>query len=384
MADHEYEKSPERFAIEQAIARVDAESSRIDAYMIHVKWIVSVVSSIVIVVIGSVSFLGLSSLSDISAQVASDAQSQVRQAIQGHSENIQHIENLTAQLSTAVADYEKSKEAIQSLSVVNALAELDLVKVDPSYSYKRLSTLEKEETTPQNRGAAFKLVASLIESGLEGTIDSNTLFNASVSASRLDFNFEAVKLAVLAEHWFPSVVHRALKAQHLAQFGRDFTVQDGALVIVEDEIEAVRARAWQDLLGMVGEVYRAGSEQVYSRASNVAVRFRSYGYQRELAQAIERSSQTNHDKLTSYAYATLAKMYAWQGDSGWEPKYWRAVESALVKLKEEPPTATWFDDSVSDLLRNANRIDRLDELIKLSKALGYTEKFWSQNAQRAL
>lgn len=92
MAEDGNRTDNERYVIEQAIARLDSERERIDAFMLHVKWIVSVTSSIVIVIVGFVSILGISNLNEISAQLAENARSQVRIAIDSDESNMRSIE----------------------------------------------------------------------------------------------------------------------------------------------------------------------------------------------------------------------------------------------------------------------------------------------------
>ena len=338
----------DRYAIEQAIARLDADKNRVDAFMVHVKWIVSVVSGIVIAVVGLVSFLGITNISDVSKQLAENAESQVRIAIDKDKENLEAIKDLNKDLEEARAEYKKNKESIDALAILKELEGVD--RQDPHFAYKRLERLETEEPTPADRGTALKLIAIIVKAGEEGLAEPTLLFNAAESANKLNFEQEAVKLAVLAEHWRPSLAHRALRAQTTEVFGRTFKLVEGSLQQMDTAPDKVRGSAWKDLLDMVIEAPRVEGELIYARASNVAARNRGAGYYEQLVDAILKSEKLYPEKLTSYAYITLADIYARQGAVDWKDKYRAAMEKSVNLHKEESPAATWYGATQERLL----------------------------------
>lgn len=371
--DRSYEP-PERFAIQQAIGRLDADKQRFDAFMVHIKWIVSAVSSIVLIGVGFVSFLGISNLNDIGQQLAENAKAQVRNEIEGNEQNIASISTLTKELQKAEKQYHTYKEYIDSLDVLRELESVD--RQDPYFAFERLERLESEDSTPANRGTALKLLANIIEAGERGIADPNMLFNSSVAAERLNFQLEAVKLAVLAEHWQPSLPHTAVRAQTTEVLGQTFKVEGNKLQPAELLPKEVRKKAWKDLVDMVSQAPRVGGEHIYSRASNVAVRNRAEGYYQELIDTIVESEESSSGNLTSYAYAKLAQMYVWQGSEGWKASYVNATKKALHALSSESPGATWYDQTIDALIAEASRVDAEAEFMELSKASGLGEEFW--------
>ena len=336
--------------------------------MVHIKWIVSVVSGVVLIGVGFVSFLGVSNLNDIGEQLAQNAKAQVRNAIETENGNVTSIDNLTKVLQGAKNQYEQNKGYIKSLNVLNNLK--DINRDDPYFAYEKLEQMEYEESTPASRKTALELFANVIESGERGIADPNTLFNASVSAERMGFHLEAVKLAVLADHWQPTLSHKAVRAQATGLLGHSFELVGGRLQQVELSPKDVRRLSWQDMLDMVELAPRVECEHIYSRASNIARRNRGDGYFRQLIDTILKSETMHPGELTSYAYSTLAEIYAWQGEEGWREKYIDATTKSLQLLAKESPDSTWYDHSVGDSVGTAGRLGKLSELLALADSVG--------------
>ena len=335
------------YALEQAVARLDADKDRLDAFMVHIKWIVSVVSSIVLIVVGFVSFLGVSNLNEITNQLSQNAKSYVRIAIDQENGNMSAIESLSERLQSAQVDYESHRAAIDSLAL---LAELEAVdRQDPHYAFSRLRELDTQEMTPENRGAALKLLANIIDAGVQGIADPNLLFNTAVLAENLGFYLEAAKVAVLAEFWRPSPSHRAVSAQTAETLGQRFELVEGSLRAKNTPPNEVRTLAWSDLLNMVADAPRVEGEHIYSRAWNVAHRNQSVGYFDEVIDAILESEKMHPNRLTSYAYATLAQIYIYQASEDWNAKSQAAMLKAIELLEEESPMATWYNSTLKTL-----------------------------------
>lgn len=340
--------------------------------MVHVKWIVSVVSSIVIVVVGLISFLGIKSINDISTQVSKDVKVSIKHELSRDQNNIESINQLFKSLRNAQADYKTNRKAIDALSVLKMLPTDS--KNDPHFAYSRLTKLEDAKSTVENRGAAKVLLDDIIRSGESGIAEPNTLFNASVVAARLEFQLEAVKLATLAEHWHPSISHKAMKAERDHKLGKQFQLIEKQLQPVSGKLHEIRRSAWISLLDLVRSSPRLRSEQVYSRAGNVA---RSFGYYKQLIEAIVFSEQKTPAQLTSYAYATLATAYIQQGNADWKVNYWAAVRKAIRKLKGESRGASWYAHTVQDITKTAMRVDEIQKLKKIADEEGFSVGIWN-------
>ncbi len=376
MAEGDHRFDLQKYAIEQAIGRLEHENDRVDAFMVHVKWIVTVVSSIVLVVVAFVSFLGISNLNEVSRQVAEDAKTRVRFAIQQDKQNIVELATLNKNLAQAQEDYQENREAIDALSVLKDLTSLD--SADPHFAYERVRRLDAKSFTPESRGAALKFLTLIIEAGEKGVADPNTLFNAAVTAAQLSLELESVKLAVLAAHWRPSRSHRARKAQATESLGKTFQLVDGHLELLDLSPAQVRKSAWNDLLEMVREAPRVEGEHIYSTSANVAVQNRSAGYQSQLAETILESERLHPNRLTSYAYLTLARMYAREGANDWEEKFWEATRAALRKLKGESPIVSWQEHSIDDIFQTVLRLDLLEPFLVVAEAEGFSSAYWNR------
>ncbi len=121
---------------------------------------------------------------------------------------------------------------------------------------------------------------------------------------------------------------------------------------------------------MIAEVPRDEAEQVYSKASNIAVRNRSDGKFVALIAAIEESLAQPNIHPSSYTYTALANLHAWSGEPGWEEKYWSAIDNMFALLKEESPTSSWYEHSVSGAIRTAKRISLDRQLVESASRNG--------------
>lgn len=238
-------------------------------------------------------------------------------------------------------------------------------------SYQRLVDLELSAVdaeaglSVEDRRDAFWHLRNIIEAGRIGRADPNTLFNAGVSASRLEFPREAVELAVLAEHWQPTLSHRAFVLEQQNLFGLSFRIEGGALSQLDINAADVRSQSWKEILELIEQAPRVGAEQLYSRASNVAVRNRDEGAQLVLANTILESSLQDQSQLISYAWATRADLLRLEGGRGWRDEFRNSLDLSVTALSTESPSSTWYDQSLELLQRVAYEVDELDFLIEL-------------------
>ena len=337
----------------------------------HMKWVVGSLGSLVLVVVAVASFLGISNVKDIQEELSRNVRLLVAQAIEDSDDDVDRIGELARELEQAKSLYQGSKEAIDSLKVLTDFE--DIHRQDPQFAYERLSRLEGEELTPTNRGTALKLFKNLVEAGEAGIVDPTLLFNVSVLASRMGFQLEAVQSAVLADHWRPALDHRALKAQSTEVLGRSFTLEDGSLREIDLSPERIREDAWNDLLAIVESAPRQESQQIYSRAWNVAIRNRSLGYFDQLINVIANSETQHPERISSYALCTLAALYSHQSEGGWRQMYKGAVRRSLELLREESPSSTWYHQTVEDLKEEAERVGMMDWLSGVFEEMGMIE-----------
>lgn len=347
MSNHVEQQSPERYAIEQAISRLENDKDRVDAFMTNMKWLVSTVGSLALVVIAVASFVGISSVSDIREELSRNVKTLVAEAIDENELLSQDIKDFHNTLREAKTHYEENRAAIESLSLVAEMK--DVEARDPQFAYDRLKRLEHVEATVAERGTAIKLLEAIIEAGQRGIADPNLLFNASTMADRFNLHFEALKLAVLAEYWRPSLSHQAKRAQNVELLDRDFQYREGKLHEIVAQPGQVRKEAWKSLMELIGQGTREESEQMYSRTWNVAVRNRSGGYFQTFIDKIKEVEKLSPVQMTSYAYVMLARLIAHQGSVGWKAEYEEAVHKAVRTLRLESPFSTWYKHSQSEL-----------------------------------
>ena len=89
------------------------------------------------------------------------------------------------------------------------------------------------------------------------------------------------------------------------------------------------------------------------------------------------SEKRHPNQLSSYAYATLASLYSWDGGHNWNSNYWSAVKKAIGKIKNESSATSWFQHTADTLFKNAYRMEILDEFIEFSDSEGLPVEFWA-------
>ena len=236
--------------------------------------------------------------------------------------------------------------------------------------------MKKEKYTPAERKTALELLANIIEAGERGIAEPELLFRTSILARNMDFELESVKTAVLAEHWRSIPAHRARRATAEQVLGQSFRLVNGSLQKVELPPSEIRRLAWQDLLTMVTEAPRGEGEEIYLRAEIVARIKGGNEYYEELIGAIVESEKLHPEKLTSYAYATLAKVYGVLGSTNWRSDYLAATVKSLKRLKQESPAASWYKSCVRIHRTTAKRLNLYIEFLDLASREGLPSEFF--------
>lgn len=343
------------------------DQARIDIFMSNIKWLLSVIGALIVTALATIGFFGFNSIKDIEVRVGSNAEAAVEQRLLRDSRVTSQLSQIASLYRDLEADYEQYRTWADALVAVSA--DSDLANRDSRHATNLVSKISSDkDRTQEDRLRALALLEALIRSGSVGEADPNDLFNAGVDASRLGMHSQALQLAVLANHARPSVSHRAYELQMEDLFGRQFVFDETIGELVQTELSPVEVRnqAWDELLTLLKEIPRSEAEQAYSRTSNVAVRNRSSGHYQEMIDVIEETAKNSPKKITSYAYQTLATLYSWQSNEGWESDFWKSIELALEKLSRESPQSTWVQHSAQEMLKEANEINDLQRLLDLS------------------
>ncbi|MEM0976170.1 MAG: hypothetical protein AAGJ34_01415 [Pseudomonadota bacterium] len=312
------------------------------------------------------------SIADLKSEVLSLADSRVQAAITRNSENVREIDQISNELKAAQETYLEYRVALESLSGLKTLQALGVQ--DPYGNYLKLVEIEQmgDNVNDGDRAVAFQLINSILEAATVGIAEPNLVFNTAVSAGRLEFNSEAVKLATLTNYWHPSLSNRAISAEFATLYGVEFEYDGKELQEVDKPADVVRSEAWAELLKLLEVPPRQEAEQAYSRASNVAARNRSNGYFPELIATIETSMQDPSTPITSYGLVTLAKLYSWNADPDWEADYIAAIGLAFEALAEESPASSWYHHSITELLESGDSVGRFQEVLQVAQAYGIT------------
>lgn len=340
--------------------------------------ILSIGSFLIVGLGASAVYLMGQSLSDLKSEVLALADTKVQAAIIEKASTTNKISEISRSLSQSLDDYKEHKQAIDALSGLAALDELGVN--DPFGTYQKLSQLDDKEEllSDEERATAFALLQSALDAGTQGITEPNTIFNTSVVSARLNFNIEAVKLAVLAEYWQPITSHAAIRAEYSNLYGVSFEFDGKKIQKVNKPASQVRIEAWQQLKAWILEAPKHESEQIYSRAQNVAVRNRSSGYYREMIEVIEKSREINDSNITSYGLATLADLYTRDSAKDWEYNFWKAAEDALIKLGTESPLSSWYSHTARDIFLTAHRLNKAEDLVRLATSRGVPEQIWTE------
>lgn len=355
-------------------AALDRDAERSDKYLTQVKWMFGAASGLVSLVCISLSFFGFKSVNAIKEEVLQIIPVAVQNELRFEGELKASATDLVEGLEMIQGKYESFKEWSETLadtqnskSVVST--DRYVASADVHYAYSRTSEISARgnEATEQERREAAVLLDALIDLSVNGSADPNTIFNASVNADRLNFTERASKLSTLAYEWQPSTSHRAKMLQNQDVLGVSYSFDRGNAELVALDItpEEARAEAWSGSLALLAKNPRIEGEQAYSRAQNIAVRNRSRGYYTQLIDVIEQAVSIDPDAPTSYAFKSLAELYAWRSSPGWESDFWRSVEMAVSRLAQESPRSSWYGHSVRELIEEASELDAMERLIEI-------------------
>lgn len=351
-----------------------------DGQRYFLRSVVGIGSFLIVGLGASAVYLLGQSVSDLKKEVSDLASTRVQAEITNNASTVKQISEISNQLSDSLVEYENNKHALRAIESLASLEKLGAH--DPFGIYQQLSRLDDKASadsgslSEEERAAAFSLLQKALDAGVKGITEPNILFNTTVIASRLDFNSEAVKLATLAHYWLPSSSHATLRAEYSTLYGISFEFNGSEFVQIDKPSAQVRSDAWDQLKEEILKTPRQECEQIYSRAQNVAVRFRFSGYYGELIDTIHKSALENENLITSYGLNTLATLYTYQSNTDWEYNYWTTVEKALEKLSMESPVSSWYNHTVRDSLRSADRIGKAEELMRLASSKGLPDTIW--------
>lgn len=364
--------------------QLDRDARRVEKFFSDIKWIISIVGSMFTVLIFLFSFFGFSSISDIKAELRTQVPIEVQNELRRDNELIMDAKRIVRNLTSMEQEYEQFKEWSNALSIVSESG--DIASTDGKYAYDRVSIISRSVSpTEQERREAAVLLDALIDLGQKGSIDPNILFNSSVTAQRLKFSVRAAKLATLAYTWRPSTSHRLKMLQHQDDFGISYQFDPSRALLVKHDLtsDEVRSQTWGEILAILAQNPRIEGEQAYSRAQNVAVKNRSSGYFTQLIDVINTAVKSDPEGATSYAYKSLAVLYSWRGNKGWEDDFWAAVEMAAQKLAEESPLSSWYGHTARELLIETRRLGKREKLDAIFERHGLDVDAITAAAKRA-
>ncbi len=304
--------------------------------------------------------------------------SAVRDTVLQDSQTAERASKIWSTMGPLLQNLEDSNEkygrVLRNAGVVIENFEKLPYSIDAAYS--QLEKIEtdflgqEEDFTEENRVRAASLLSTMVSESLEGAVDPNTLFNSSVAANRLGFMDEALKLAILAEWFQTSLHHSAMRLEREALTGVSYDMKDNKLVPVKVSPANVRQNAWAEMLEVIRQLPRQESQQIFFRAKKVANRYASLGYYDDLIDAITDGIEQSSNQPTSYVYVSLADLHASRAAPNWRVEYLKSVDSAVRLLRSEPATASWYEDSVTEMFDTADQLDMADEVSQVLISYG--------------
>lgn len=369
-----------------AIARIDARLENVEfsertfsRQMTQYTWVVSIASGFVVALGVGATFLFGRSLSNTREEIEKTLRVLVTQELMREGQVSENFNELVEKLRDAERRYENICGNLDELDRYNQL--LSGSHTDPTFSYQEASKLEvkarSQQLTRDERRTVQGHLNVVISKGLDGTVDPNTLFNSSVVGGRLDFDEEAIKLAVLANHFNPAPSHSIYLAEMENTFGLSYRMDGTKMIQRRADPSLVREQARKKAIVEVIRAPREGCEQIYSRANNIAVREREVGQFSKLIDAIETSIDPSSRKdalseledaaemersivedssLTSYALVTLADAHAMRGEPGWRENFLKYARKAIETVATESPMSTWYYHTLRNLNRSGERV----------------------------
>ena len=345
---------------EIGLKEIEFEAKRLDRLIANAEIVGGIIVTAIIALGAILSFLGVKSIRDIKAEIRESVKANVDLAIQRQADTKETFESLVASLQSAEDRWRGIRENLDELERFTALTGAEQDDAHGAYRAAR-DISEREAVDEDGRKTALKLLQTLIALGETGTVDPNILFNASSVASRMEFDYEALKLITLCCHFDPKPSHIARKSRHEDVFGIRMAHRDGKLVQDSSDAEEARNHAWVSLKEQVLANPRVQCELVFSEFHNVAVRNRESGYFDDAINSL--NAVASEGEMTSYGYSILAGFHLMRGADGWKADFKKAIETAIALHQSESPQSTWYEHSARDIAKALAQVTIHDEAL---------------------
>lgn len=320
------------------------------------------VTTIVFIASGFSVFYGIDSLKDVRQEVMKVAQLEVSKTLKDKQGIVIETDLLSEQLSSAQRKLKVTQETIDAL-LKQGENEAALSQ-DINALYDSLSDPEV------NRALKMQNLRKLIDYGIQGLADTNTLFNASTDAGNLDFKFEALQLLSVLSSLDPKPIYTIRRLRYENIFGYRFKLVNGELVRSTETPDQVRLNAWNLAKEVVQNNPLEDSHLLYAELWNIAERSNYAGYQADAISLILSLESQYQDQLTSYPLVILAQLYARQSKSEWHENTWKSVDKAMILFQSESPLAPWYSQTRDELCELAVSINSEEKMNSLFEQYG--------------
>jgi hypothetical protein len=359
---------PQEDIVQFARRQIDLETQRLDKLVQNTETVGKLLATFVVAFAAFISFFGFKSFKEFKEEVLGNVQASVQslvdKTLEEKSQSGKTFEQLVQSLSSAQSRWAKIEESLANLAKFEALNSAQYGDAHGAYAMAK-ALAGKDDISPDERRTALGLLLKIVELGEQGKVDPNLLFNACSAAAELDFDHEALKLATLCAHWDPKPSHVLRRSRHEDTFGLRFEMKDHVLAVSDQPPAIVRAEAWNLAKDLVGKGQRFQCELILSDVQNIAMRNRESGYIDEAIPVLKKL--TKEGSAPSYAYVILSDFYAMRGDSTWLTDYLATVRAAVAVLSTESPASTWYQHSIRDLLKMAERAGKTADVIAILK-----------------
>ena len=352
--------------VQFARRQIDLETQRLDKLVQNTETVGKLLAAMVAAFAAYITFFGFRSFKEFKEEVQSNVQASVQslvdRTLEEKSQSGKTFEQLVQSLSSAQSRWAKIEESLTNLAKFEALSSAQYGDAHGAYAMAR-ALAKRDDISPDERRAALGLLLKIVELGEQGKVDPNLLFNACSVAAELDFDHEALKLATLCAHWDPKPSHILRRSRHEDAFGLRFEMKDHVLAVSDQSPATVRAQAWNLAKDLVSKGQRFQCELILSDVENIAIRNRESGYIDEAIPVLK--ELTKDGAAPSYAFVVLSDFYAMRGDSTWLTDYLATVRAAVAVLSTESPASSWYQESIGDLLKMAERAGKTADIIAI-------------------
>lgn len=378
---------------------VENQLQTFNSLVIFLTALVGVIGAILIGIAVASAYMFNNQLKDTRNELRDEVKSSVKRELMSHGENKDIFDKLSKDLGEANLEAERLLSGLGDIHDIKERLSNDDSSADPSFCYQEITRLEAQYSDSENKmpndvRLKIKLYLSfIIQSALSGSIDPNTLFNAGVTSSKLDFDDEFHKLIALAHKFKKSRSHTMKLAECRHKYGRVYQVTEEGFEILDKSSKEVREESLELARSELVKGGREHCEQVYSSANNIAIADLAAGAVTDFIKAIETSatiSEANNgpkssiedykleasgtsdagistQALPSYAYVTLADFHAIRGAEDWRAAYLENTRIALRLIQNESPMSSWYDSSVDNIMKTAIRVNSLEQIMAIAQ-----------------